>query len=64
MMAKAISRGDAFRAQMIAERWRDSPQVKACLEDELHTKAAVAVGTTSDATWAGPLAVTASRVKR
>jgi hypothetical protein len=56
MMAKAISRGDAFRAQMIAERWCDSPQVKACLEDELHTKAAVAPGTTSDATWAQPLA--------
>ncbi len=34
MMAKAISRGDAFRAQMIAERWRDSPQLKACLGDE------------------------------
>jgi ribosomal protein S20 len=48
MMAKAIGRGDAFSAQMIAERWCDSPQVKACLEDELHTKAAVAPGTTSE----------------
>ncbi len=55
MMAKALGHGDGFRAQMIAEQWRDSPQVKACLEDEFQVKAAVAVGTTSDATFAGPL---------
>ena len=57
LMAKALGRGDAFRAKMIAERWRDTPQVHQCLDDELQRKAAVAAGTTSDATWAGPLAV-------
>ncbi len=45
-----------MRALVIAERWNDTPQVKACLEDELHTKAAVAPGTTSDSTFAAPLA--------
>ena len=55
-MAKAFGRGDAHRALVTAERWIDTPQVKACLEDELHTKAAVAPGTTSDATFASPLA--------
>ena len=57
VMAKALARGDSFRAQMHADRWRDTPQVKACLEDELHAKAAIAAGSTTDATWAGPLAV-------
>jgi hypothetical protein len=57
LMAKALGRGDSFRAQLIAEQWRDSPQVKACFEDELRVKAPVAAGTTSDATFAGPLAV-------
>ena len=56
IQAKAFGRGDAHRALVIAERWMDSPQVKACLEDELHTKAAIAPGTTSDATFASPLA--------
>ena len=56
VMALAASLGDLFAAQMIAERWKDSPQVGAVLE-QWHTKAAVAAGTTSDATFAGPLAV-------
>ena len=55
-MAKALGRGDMYRALVTAERWMDTPQVKACLDDELHTKAAVAPGTTSDATFASPLA--------
>ena len=59
LMCKALSHGDGFRAQMIAaeRNWRDSPQVAQCLEDELHVKAPVAVGLTSDANWAGPLAI-------
>jgi HK97 family phage major capsid protein len=40
----------------VAKAWRDTPQVLATLQAELQTKAAVAVGTTSDSTWAGPLA--------
>ncbi len=54
-MTLGESRGDTRRALMIAERWRDTPQVKATFE--LLIKAAVAPGTTSDATFAGPLAV-------
>ena len=42
---------------MIAAEWRDSPQVEACLDDELLAKSAVAAGITSDATFAGPLAI-------
>jgi len=56
LMVKALARGDTYRGLILAERWKDSPQVKATIEDELHTKAAVAAGTTSDATFAGPLA--------
>jgi hypothetical protein len=55
IMASAMSHGDAYSAQAIAERWKDTPQVHATLV-ELHTKAAVAPGTTTDATFAGPLA--------
>lgn len=59
LMAKALGRGDGFRAQMIAEErgWRDSPQVHQCLLDELQVKAPVAAGVTTDATFTGPLAV-------
>ena len=55
LMTLGESRGDSHKALMVAERWRDTPQVKATFE--LSTKAAVAPGTTSDATWAGSLAV-------
>jgi HK97 family phage major capsid protein len=54
LMVLGESRGDTHKALMIAERWRDTPQVKATLD--LQLKAAVAPATTSDATWAGPLA--------
>jgi HK97 family phage major capsid protein len=54
LMTLGESRGDTHLALMIAERWRDTPTVKATFE--LSTKAAVAPGTTSDTTWAGPLA--------
>jgi len=49
--AIAIARGNLMQAAEIAKQWRDStPEV------ELAIKAAVAAGTTTDATWAGPLA--------
>jgi HK97 family phage major capsid protein len=49
--ALAASRGNAMQAVEYAKRWHDStPEV------ELVLKAAVAAGTTTDATWAGPLA--------
>ncbi len=49
--ALAVSRGSTMQAVEYAKRWQDStPEV------ELVLKAAVAAGTTTDATWAGPLA--------
>jgi HK97 family phage major capsid protein/HK97 family phage prohead protease len=49
--ALIMSRGNLMQAAEIAKQWRDStPEV------ELALKAAVAVGTTTDAVWAGPLA--------
>ena len=53
IIAKALGRGDMWSELQIAERWLDCPQVKATLE--LRTKAAVAAGSTTDATWAAPL---------
>lgn len=52
--AKALGAGDRWMELQIAEQWRDTPQVKACLE--LQGKAAVPAGSTTDSTWAGPLA--------
>ncbi len=49
--ALVIARGNLMQAVEVAKQWRDStPEV------ELALKAAVAAGTTTDATWAGPLA--------
>jgi HK97 family phage major capsid protein/HK97 family phage prohead protease len=49
--ALAVGRGSRLEALDYAKRWHDStPEV------ELVLKAAVAAGTTTDATWAGPLA--------
>jgi len=51
VQAIACGRGDMWRAIEYAKQWKDStPEV------ELMLKAAVAPGTTTDATWAGPLA--------
>ena len=55
LMVKALAQGDVYTELALAEKLKDSPTVHATVE--LQTKAAVAVGTTSDATWAGPLAV-------
>jgi HK97 family phage major capsid protein len=61
LMVHGLSRGDSYRAQVIADRWKDTPTVAATLElrrsgDDWRKKAAVAAGSTSDATWASPLA--------
>lgn len=51
VQAIAATRGDVMRAVEWSKQWKDStPEV------ELYLKAAVAPGTTTDATWAGPLA--------
>jgi len=51
-MALGAANGDHYRAMEIAKQWKSStPEV------ELYLKAAVAPGNTTDATWAGPLAV-------
>jgi HK97 family phage major capsid protein len=50
VMAMAHGKGDYFRSMERAKTWHDTtPEV------ELMVKAAVAAGTTTDATWAGPL---------
>jgi HK97 family phage major capsid protein len=54
LMVKAAGRGDSYTELLLAEKFKDSPTVHATLE--LQTEAAVAAGTTTDATWAGPLA--------
>ena len=48
------SRGDSFAAQLMAENYRDTPQVRMAF-DELMTKGATAPGTTTDTAWAQPL---------
>jgi len=51
-MAMASGKGDSYATMERAKQWHEStPEV------ELMVKAAVAVGTTSDSTWAGPLVV-------
>lgn len=55
VMTLAASNGDAYAALALAERLKDSPTVYATLE-ALNTKSAVSAGTTTDSTWAGPLA--------
>jgi HK97 family phage major capsid protein len=50
VMALASAKGDSFQAMERAKSWHDTtPEV------ELMVKAAIAAGTTTDATWAGPL---------
>ena len=48
-MALARSKGNLMQAQEIAKGWTDTPEVETVL------KAAVAAGTTTDASWAKPL---------
>jgi hypothetical protein len=53
-LVKAAGRGDSYTELVLAEKFKDSPTVHATLE--LQTKAAMAVGSTTAATWVGPLA--------
>jgi hypothetical protein len=53
IIAKALGRGDRYRELQTAERWLDTPHVKATLE--LYEKSAVASGSTTDSTWAASL---------
>ena len=58
-IALARGKGDSYQTLQIAKSWKDStPEVEQMIEHMWHTKAAVAAGTTTDATWAGPLVVT------
>jgi hypothetical protein len=54
IQALAVGCDDMYTAVEMASRWRDTPQVKVCLE--LRGKAAVASASTTDSTWASPLA--------
>jgi HK97 family phage major capsid protein len=57
LMAKFAGQRSAMNGIEHARQWRDSPQVLAALEAEIHyIKSAVAPGTTTDATYAAPLA--------
>jgi hypothetical protein len=56
LMVNALARDDGYRASVLAERFNTTPQVAACLTAELQGKAAIAPGTTTDSTWASPLA--------
>jgi HK97 family phage major capsid protein/HK97 family phage prohead protease len=49
-MAIGAANGNKMQAAEYAKQWRDTPEV------ELYLKAAMAPGTTTDPTWAGPLA--------
>ena len=58
-MAMAAGKGDSYQTLQYAKAWKDStPEVEQMVEHMWRTKAAVAAGTTTDATWAGPLVVT------
>lgn len=64
-MCMASAKGDSYQAISRAKAWADStPEVEKMVENTLNwqTKAAVAAGTTTDATWAGPLAPTQTAV--
>jgi HK97 family phage major capsid protein len=58
-MALAAGKGDSYQTLQYAKQWKDStPEVEQMVEHMWRSKAAVAAGTTTDATWAGPLVVT------
>lgn len=58
-MSLAAAKGDSYQAISRAKSYTDTPEVAQMVEATLNwsTKAAVAAGTTTDATWASPLAV-------
>lgn len=62
VMAVAAGNGDSYRTMELAKQWSSTtPEVATMVElmpkMEMLTKSAVAAGSTTDATWAGPLAV-------
>jgi HK97 family phage major capsid protein/HK97 family phage prohead protease len=58
-MAIAAGGGDSYKTLEYARQWKDStPEVEEMVKHMWRTKAAVAAGVTTDATWAGPLVVT------
>lgn len=58
-MALAAGHGDSYQTLQYAKQWHDStPEVEQMVQHMWRTKAAVAAGVTTDATWAGPLVVT------
>jgi HK97 family phage major capsid protein len=54
LMVLGAGKNDTWTELQLAERFKDTPHVHAALE--LRTKAAVAPATTTDGTWASPLA--------
>jgi HK97 family phage major capsid protein/HK97 family phage prohead protease len=57
-IALARGKGDSYQTLQYAKQWHDStPEVEQMVQHMWQTKAAVATGTTTDATWAGPLVV-------
>jgi HK97 family phage major capsid protein len=59
VMAIAAGGGDSYKTLEYAKQWKDStPEVEEMVKHMWRTKAAVAAGTTTDSTWAGPLVVT------
>jgi HK97 family phage major capsid protein/HK97 family phage prohead protease len=64
IMAMAAGKGDSYQTLQYAKQWKEStPEVEQMVqymwdENMWKQKAAVAAGTTTDSTWAGPLVVT------
>jgi len=56
-MSLARGKGDSYQTLQHAKAWTDTPEVEEMVKFMWQEKAAVAPGTTTDATWAGPLAV-------
>lgn len=57
VMALVRGKGDSYQTLQHARSWSDTPEVEQMIQHMWNEKAAVAPGTTTDATWAGPLAV-------
>jgi HK97 family phage major capsid protein/HK97 family phage prohead protease len=56
-MALFRGKGDSYQTLQYAKQWTDTPEVEQMVKFMWDQKAAVAPGTTTDATWAGPLVV-------
>jgi HK97 family phage major capsid protein/HK97 family phage prohead protease len=56
-LAMFRGKGDSYQTLQYAKAFADTPEVEEMVKFMWSSKAAVAPGTTTDATWAGPLAV-------